>query len=124
MIATLIPCSRRAMFSKLNGLTCFLAPSLPAPRYPGPGICKNRAPKCQIRSVRDFARKEWPLRGSPADVRRRGSYGRRVADDFCERCGDLLTGSNDCVDRVVLNAYFPPGHNPGGFGVLGLSGRN
>jgi hypothetical protein len=47
-------------------------------------------------------------------VRRRGSYGRRVADDFCERCGDLLTGSNDCVDRVVLNAYFPLGHNPGG----------
>jgi ABC-type multidrug transport system ATPase subunit len=24
-----------------------------------------------LRSVRDFARKEWPLRGSPADVRRR-----------------------------------------------------
>ena len=22
-----------------------------------------------LRSVRDFARKEWPLRGSPADVR-------------------------------------------------------
>jgi hypothetical protein len=38
-----------------------------------------------------------------------------VADDFCERYGDLLTGSYDCVDRVVLNAYFPLGHNPGGF---------
>jgi hypothetical protein len=38
-----------------------------------------------------------------------------VADDFCERYGDLLTGSYDCVDRVVLNAYFPVGHNPGGF---------
>ena len=25
-----------------------------------------------LRSVRDFARKEWPLRGSPADVRRGG----------------------------------------------------
>ena len=33
------------------------------------------------------------------------SYGRRVADDFAERYGDLLTGSYDCVDRVVLNAY-------------------
>ena len=32
MIATLIPCSRRAVFSKLNSLTCFLAPLLPTPR--------------------------------------------------------------------------------------------
>jgi hypothetical protein len=38
-----------------------------------------------------------------------------VADDFAERYGDLLTGSYDCVDRVVLNAYYPLGHNPGGF---------
>jgi hypothetical protein len=40
-----------------------------------------------------------------------------VADDFCERYADLLTGSYDCVDRIVLNAYFPLGHNPGGFRV-------
>ena len=32
-----------------------------------------------------------------------------------ERYGDLLTGSYDCVDRIVLNAFFPLGHNPGGF---------
>jgi hypothetical protein len=38
-----------------------------------------------------------------------------VADDFAERYGDLLAGSYDCVDRVVLNAYFPVGHSPGGF---------
>jgi hypothetical protein len=38
-----------------------------------------------------------------------------VADDFTGRYGDLLTGSYDCVDRVVLNAFFPVGHNPGGF---------
>jgi hypothetical protein len=38
-----------------------------------------------------------------------------VADDFSERYGDLLTGSYDCVDRIVLNAYFSVGHNPGGF---------
>jgi hypothetical protein len=38
-----------------------------------------------------------------------------VADDFSTRYGDLLTGSYDCVDRIVLNAYFPLGHNPGGF---------
>ena len=38
-----------------------------------------------------------------------------MADDFAERYGDLLTGSYDCVDRIVLNAYFSLGHNPGGF---------
>ena len=38
-----------------------------------------------------------------------------MADDFTERYGDLLAGSYDCVDRVVLNAFFPLGHNPGGF---------
>ena len=36
-------------------------------------------------------------------------------DDFSRRYGDLLTGSYDCVDRIVLNAYFSVGHNPGGF---------
>jgi hypothetical protein len=30
---------------------------------------------------------------------------------------DLLDGTYDCVDRIVLNAYFRPGHNPGGFRV-------
>lgn len=38
-----------------------------------------------------------------------------MADGFSERYGDLLYGSYDCVDRVVLNAYYPLGHNPGGF---------
>ena len=38
-----------------------------------------------------------------------------MADDFSVRYGDLLTGSYDCVDRIVLNAYFSLGHNPGGF---------
>ncbi len=38
-----------------------------------------------------------------------------MADDFSGRYGDLLAGSYDCVDRIVLNAYFPVGHNPGGF---------
>ncbi len=30
---------------------------------------------------------------------------------------DLLGGSYDCVDRIVLNAYFRMGHAPGGFRV-------
>ena len=28
---------------------------------------------------------------------------------------DLVIGSYDCVDRIVLNAYFRLGHSPGGF---------
>lgn len=40
-----------------------------------------------------------------------------MPDDFSERYGDLLTGSYDCVDRIVLNAYYSLGHNPGGFRV-------
>jgi len=38
-----------------------------------------------------------------------------MVDDFSERYADLLTGSYDCVDRIVLNAYYPLGHSPGGF---------
>jgi len=38
-----------------------------------------------------------------------------VADGFSARYGDLLYGSYDCVDRIVLNAYYPLGYNPGGF---------
>ena len=38
-----------------------------------------------------------------------------VGDGFSARYGDLLYGSYDCVDRIVLNAYYPLGHNPGGF---------
>ena len=40
-----------------------------------------------------------------------------MTDDFSARYGDLLTGSYDCVDRIVLNAYYSLGHNPGGFRV-------
>jgi len=36
-------------------------------------------------------------------------------DEFSARYAELLTGSYDCVDRIVLNAYYPLGHNPGGF---------
>ena len=39
------------------------------------------------------------------------------SDEFSLRYSDLLSGSYDCVDRIVLNAFFPLGHNPGGFRV-------
>lgn len=38
-----------------------------------------------------------------------------LCDEFSSRYGELLSGSYDCVDRIVLNAYFPLGHSPGGF---------
>jgi len=37
------------------------------------------------------------------------------ADDFSTYYDDLLDGRYDCVDRLILNAYFTFGHNPGGF---------
>ena len=40
-----------------------------------------------------------------------------MTDLLSERCGDLLTGSYDCPDRIVLNAYYQMGHAPGGFRV-------
>jgi hypothetical protein len=38
-----------------------------------------------------------------------------MPDPFCEYYIDFLQGKYDCVDRVVLNAYFPLGGSPGGF---------
>ena len=40
---------------------------------------------------------------------------RHGGDELSARYGELLTGSYDCVDRIVLNAYYPLGHSPGGF---------
>lgn len=41
----------------------------------------------------------------------------RMADGLSMLYQDLLTGSYDCVDRIVLNAYFRQGHSGGGFRV-------
>src|SRR5690242_11241597 len=40
-----------------------------------------------------------------------------MADELRELYQDLLAGSYDCVDRIVLNGYFRMGHSPGGFRV-------
>ena len=40
-----------------------------------------------------------------------------MADRLSTLYEDLITGSYDCVDRIVLNAYFRQGHSPGGFRV-------
>jgi hypothetical protein len=38
-----------------------------------------------------------------------------MADGLSTLYQDLLDGSYDCVDRIVLNAYFRMAHDPGGF---------
>jgi len=38
-----------------------------------------------------------------------------MPDPLSERYRELLEGSYDCVDRIVLNAYFRMGHSAGGF---------
>src|SRR5215467_16315971 len=40
-----------------------------------------------------------------------------MTDGLSTRYQDLLGGSYDCVDRIVLNGYFRMGHDPGGFRV-------
>jgi hypothetical protein len=40
-----------------------------------------------------------------------------MTDGLSSLYQDLLVGSCDWVDRIVLNAYFRTGHNPGGFRV-------
>jgi hypothetical protein len=38
-----------------------------------------------------------------------------MTDQFSDHYADLLEGQYDCVDRIVLNAYFPLGQRAGGF---------
>jgi hypothetical protein len=38
-----------------------------------------------------------------------------MQDQLTATYGDLLQGSYDCPDRIVLNAYFRMGYSPGGF---------
>ena len=38
-----------------------------------------------------------------------------MTDGLSSLYQELLSGSYDCVDRIVLNAYFGMGHSPGGF---------
>ena len=38
-------------------------------------------------------------------------------DALSQTYASLLTGSYDCVDRIVLNGFFRMGHDAGGFRV-------
>ncbi len=41
-----------------------------------------------------------------------------MADELSTYYADLLDGSYDCVDRIVLNAYHTLCYSPGGFGLV------
>ncbi len=38
-----------------------------------------------------------------------------ITDELSNYYADFLDGSYNCVDRIVLNGYFGPGHSAGGF---------
>jgi hypothetical protein len=38
-------------------------------------------------------------------------------DNLCDHYSEVLEGTYDCVDRLVLNGYFIPGCSPGGFRI-------
>jgi hypothetical protein len=40
-----------------------------------------------------------------------------MSDEFSNYYSDFLNTTYDCVDRIILNAYFSLGHNPGGFRI-------
>ena len=69
-----------------------------------------------LRFFADRAAKKWPLRGSL-----KLGWGAcnlpSMTDGLSTLYQDLLGGRYDCVDRIVLNAYFRMGHDPGGFRV-------
>ena len=55
--------------------------------------------------------------GDQCSAHRRGE--RVMSDGLSKLYHELLSGSYDCVDRIVLNAYFGMGHSPGGFACGG-----
>src|SRR4029077_20911216 len=86
-----LPTGLRAMTALLvlrNKATLFLRPS-----------CEKVAPSGQF------------------EIRRSSSSVPSMRDGLSTLYQDLLSGSYDCVDRIVLNAYFRMGHSPGGFRV-------
>src|ERR1035438_6930198 len=94
----------------------------PHPRSAGPQHSRSLRPSIDL-SPRRQEHKEKPAKKTRYDIETccPGWGGRDnapgMADGLSERYADLLTGSYDCVDRIVLNAYFRMGHDPGGFRI-------
>ena len=95
-----------------------------------------------LRFSPDAAVEKWPLRGSPATVKasplptfprqslcsspmeigvRQYAGGAVMSDGLSKLYQELLSASYDCVDRIVLNAYFGMGHSSGWGIVLAVS---
>src|SRR5262249_12954977 len=75
-----------------------------------------------VRAVSTYAFSQTELRksrpcGAVWNGRRRVCNLPAMTDRLSTLYQDLLGGSYDCVDRIVLNAYFRMGHDPGGFRV-------
>ena len=43
-----------------------------------------------------------------------GGLGMIASDEFSQYCAELLQGAYGCVDRIVLNAFYPLGQTGGG----------
>ena len=43
-----------------------------------------------------------------------GGLGMIASDEFSQYYAELLQGTYDCVDRIVLNAFYPLGQTGGG----------
>jgi len=55
-----------------------------------------------------------PRLSSVISLRQAGAWGMTVSDTFSAYYADLLQGSYDCLDRIVLNAFYPLGQSAGG----------
>ena len=71
-------------------------------------------PFSQDRRITSYASSGTPPRRSGPDGAVR-FYPALMADELSQRYRDLLDGSYDCVDRIVLNGYFRLCYSGGGF---------
>src|SRR6202165_2349979 len=95
-----------------NDRGCRICGMMKLARTIGPAISCGK----KLRFFADRASKKWPLRGSLKESGGACSVP-CMSDGLSTLYQDLLHGSYDCVDRIVLNAYFRMGHSPGGFRV-------
>src|SRR5579862_9597358 len=81
----------------------------------------NFAPESSYAFSRTAPRKSGPWRGSVqwaiCDDHEVSVTIRSMPDQLSTLYSDLLEGSYDCVDRIVLNAYFGMGQTGGGLRV-------
>ena len=47
-----------------------------------------------------------------------GGLGMIASDEFSQYYAELLQGTYDCVDRIVLNAFYPLGQTGGGVALV------